>query len=260
MFNKMSKHMRSLKIMQWNAGHLTSTKMKELTDLLIDSDIDICSVSEVWKQTHQLKEIPGYDHFYVEHNSVVMVATYIKKNLSVHHMAEHKVTSYECELDCFEAMINGKNTVFIFGYARDGSKPDGFAHVLEKIYCLGDNYEIFIAGDFNTKTPSLGEVNKIRLEAGKLLDQLIDSDDRFTILNDGSITRERVDHDPSAIDLTLVSNGLINLVQEWYVETKLSSDHLPIFTILGDRPNLNQLEWDRIPREKVDSSKEVRCE
>ena len=110
-----------------------------------------------------------------------------------------------------------------------------------------------VLGDFNAHHPWWGGAGTRADTAGRqLADRLFHSN--LCLLNDGSFTRipDRVDHNPTAIDLTLVSPLLFGDAH-WEVGDVMGSDHLPIrLTLGGVLPQENQQGEDRYNYTKAD--------
>ncbi|KAL8572229.1 hypothetical protein ACOMHN_022466 [Nucella lapillus] len=110
-----------------------------------------------------------------------------------------------------------------------------------------------VLGDFNAHHQWWGGAEARTDTAGRqLADKFFNSN--VCLLNDGSFTRvpDREDHNPTTIDLTLVSPLLFGDA-DWKVGDLMGSDHLPIrLTLGGVLPQENQHGEERYDYSKAD--------
>ncbi|KAL8617914.1 hypothetical protein ACOMHN_026491 [Nucella lapillus] len=110
-----------------------------------------------------------------------------------------------------------------------------------------------VLGDFNAHHQWWGGAEARTDTAGRqLADKFFNSN--LCLLNDGSFTRvpDREDHNPTTIDLMLVSPLLFGDA-DWEVGDLMGSDHLPIrLTLGGVLPQENQHGKERYDYSKAD--------
>jgi hypothetical protein len=99
---------------------------------------------------------------------------------------------------------------------------------------------LFLVGDLNSKTPSLGCRALVSDSNGKVLEEILSTDSELVVLNDESPTYFRFKSDYTEIlDLFIcppnIANSMLNF--EVLVEHRMSSDHAPIMCTLGLKKN-----------------------
>jgi hypothetical protein len=99
---------------------------------------------------------------------------------------------------------------------------------------------LFLVGDLNSKTPSLGCRALVSDSNGKVLEEILSTDSELVVLNDESPTYFRFKSDYTEIlDLFIcppnIANSMLNF--EVLVEHMMSSDHAPIMCTLGLKKN-----------------------
>ena len=100
--------------------------------------------------------------------------------------------------------------------------------------------DLFLLGDLNSKTPSLGCRALVSDGNGKVLEEILSSDTDLVVLNDESPTYFRYKSDYSEIlDLFICPSKIANLMMNYEVLTDqmMRSDHAPIMCTLGLKKN-----------------------
>jgi len=100
--------------------------------------------------------------------------------------------------------------------------------------------ELFLLGDLNSKTPSLGCRALVSDNNGKVLEEILSSDTDLVVLNDETPTYFKYKSDYSEIlDLFIcpskIANSMLNY--EVLVDQMMRSDHAPIMCTLGLKKN-----------------------
>jgi hypothetical protein len=100
--------------------------------------------------------------------------------------------------------------------------------------------DVFLIGDLNSKTPSLGRRALGSDNNGKVLEEILSSDTDLVVLNDESPTYFRFKSDYSELlDLFICPTKIANSLLSYkvMVDNMMGSDHAPIMCTLGLKKN-----------------------
>ena len=229
-----------LKIVQWNCFKMTQARLFEFKIFLEQIHPDIVSIQEIkmnQEQANLFLRFDGYKVYYKPKSTgdpecgggtVVIVKETVNHSriTDLDKDPDHVAIKVETVDFCFNlvslyAPSNLLKTETINRYKKHG--PD-----------------LFLLGDLNSKTPSLGCRALVSDGNGKVLEEILSSDTDLVVLNDESPTYFRYKSDYSEIlDLFICPSKIANLMMNYEVLTDqmMRSDHAPIMCTLGLKKN-----------------------
>ena len=231
-------------ILQWNCRNI-KTNSHYLVQYLHESpyDYDILCLQSLAVKKEDLTILKGYYYppFYSLQDGKVRSAIYVKDSLQASPI---RVPVRELSTACEVTTHDGSSLSLVnIYYPESCNHADlGWLQNLETAHWV-------VLGDFNAHHSWWGGEGAITDSAGRQLAEKIVASD-LCLLNDGSNTRipDRADHEPTAIDLTLVSSSLYGEAEWETCSELLGSDHLPISLRLRDthlqEDNGTQVKYD----------------
>ena len=218
----------NVNILQWNCRNI-NTNIHFLTQLLHQSPsvYDIICLQSLAVKRSELPVIDGY--YYPPYLSLeetnVRTAIYVKNNLQSSPLIPPvRQLSTACEI-----VLKDRSVLKVVNLYFPNSCQDCDLNWLQ---VMGEGKTV-VLGDFNAHHQWWGGAETRADTAGRQLAEKV-FDSNLCLMNDGSFTRvpDREDHNPTAIDLTLVSPLLFSDA-DWEVGDLMGSDHLPIRLSLG---------------------------
>jgi len=223
-----------LKVLHWNANGLCNdvSDRMALYSRVTELDVRIFAINEA----HEEKL------FFPEFNSIIC-----SKDLSVFVFKDISFSILELFNSPYADIIvlKSMDTVFIFGYLRNGKSAEGISKFIE---VLSSHYQsaqkIVAIGDLNAKMTLLG--NRSANTAGNYLSNFLDAMDTFVLLNEpGVFTFQR--NSPynltqvisSVLDLCLASQEMLGQVSDFQVLPSFGSDHFPLLLEISQSFLLN---------------------
>jgi hypothetical protein len=229
-----------LKIVQWNCFKMTQARLHEFRLFLEQFQPDIVSIQEIKMKKEQANlflRFDGYKVYYKPRSTgdpecgggtaVVVKETVDHSQIpNLDKDPDHVGIKVETADYCF-------NLISLYSPSNSLQKETVFKY---KKY--GPN--LFLVGDLNSKTPSLGCRALVSDSNGKVLEEILSTDSELVVLNDESPTYFRFKSDYTEIlDLFIyppnIANSMLNF--EVLVEHRMSSDHAPIMCTLGLKKN-----------------------
>ena len=218
-----------LKIMHVNANKCKRA-MLEINQLIIDEEADLVAIQEPGVNGNMPMKLAGYEAVCIGHTqSRVKAATYIKRKGKLNVM---KLTQYTTENVVTIELNTEPPVVCINAYAEPQNEGKEAMNYLEYVIkCIGSNKRIILVGDLNGRSKMWKDMkNNIR---GNEVAELLTANALQVVNACGTPTFERLHGENagrSIIDLTIVTNGIKDSIQNWKVmEGRIgSSDHHPI--------------------------------
>lgn len=249
-----SEPITSLSIFQWNCRSLYSN-IDVFKQYISSAKPDVICLQSVGRRPKELPALDGYFFppiYKCSRNGVVAVATYARVNLAcgaARTPCGDNVLAVSLQFDIDHTKkYNLVNAYF----------PEGCAGKTEWLSQLNNDIEWIIVGDFNAHHALWGGSGTETRGGGASLAEQITNANLF-LLNDSTPTRmpDRVEHAPTAIDLSLVSPSLAPVTSWEVIQDDLGSDHFPIKINIGIKGevyinktatikyNYNKADWSR---------------
>ena len=232
---------KRLSVVSWNArGMNNKNKGQELQNTLNNmvEVVDVICIQEtkLSKEKHPFN-LKGYQKPLTKackKGSAGGLAIYVRQGINY---VENKIT-YQGNAEILSCQILGKgNDIHIYNYYTKNTASNS-RQEWEQIFNKNDK-NIIITGDFNLKHVIWNPEGDFRTdtEATNLIEFM--EDRHLSCINDGQITRisESHTHQDSAIDLSIVSNNLLDKAEFMVIDNSIGSDHLPILTIINHNYN-----------------------
>ena len=233
-----SKHsnLLELKVVQWNCFKMTQARLFEFKLFLDHFQPDLVSIQEIkmnQEQANLFLRFDGYKVYYKPRSKGNLECgggTAIIVKETINHL---RISGLDPDLDHVGITIETADFCFnlISLYTPSNSLKKEMFLKYKKF-----GQDIFILGDLNSKTPTLGCRALISDSNGKVLEEILSSDTDLVVLNDEPPTYSRYKSDYSEIlDLFICPSKLANSMLSYEVMTEhmMSSDHAPIMSILG---------------------------
>ena len=246
-------------LLQWNAAQLSSLKLQELSILAAEIEAHVILLNEVHAVQYPSDPplLPDFDRpFYTCPDNSKGLVSYVHKSVKWKRM-----TNTTNQLNNYGNMAIGQAIKIYLSDMQDVLVWNVYLHpnaslsirreFLRDIIRLSFRFDrVIIAGDMNEKIcsynpscPSQSSSLAVLEESG-ILPVNDDRPTRIQLQNNGK-------HMISCIDGTFVSESLLPRVSGWNPLSRLSSDHLPVLTVLmDDRPqygrshlNLPCINW-----------------
>nr|CAI5829658.1 unnamed protein product [Callosobruchus analis] len=232
--------------MQWNARSAVSNR-NSLVKALSDLDIDIALLSETWFKPDRSYNFTGYKVIRQDRqDGTTGVAILIKNNIVFQEINLHNIP--EDMQACAVKIINSNPPLTLSSIYC----PPDVRLSTQNYLSLIDNFtgSIIIGGDFNGHHDLWGSY-KINTAGSNIVNLLNQTD--LVILNDGSQTKISRSSQHSAVDLTLVSPDMANIITWRVLPDTLGSDY---FVILMSIDSPCQQNTDTIfPKTKWNTKK-----
>jgi len=236
--------MAAVRFLQWNARSLNNKfEFKQHVSVY---NYDVICIQETWLKENKSYNLSGYDMVRYdrplrEHGGV---ATFVRSGLKY---AQIKINSdLECVVLKLETSSGHINVVNVYIPPDKTFNTD--QNQLKEIFSFSN---CIIMGDFNAKNPLWGSSNTDKL--GDTIENLID-ENQLCVLNTGLPTYQCYQGGMTHLDITVVSNNLACKCNWSTLNNSMSSDHIPIVTVLNDvlpdntslypKWKLNKSDWD----------------
>lgn len=230
----------NLTILQWNAFHMNRMKLAELDNLANEHHCDILAVSEVHPKDkpRQLPRLPGFEEPYMKSPTgskglAIYVRTGIYYDIPDDFVTQMNQQSPKVIFQAINITLpdRPKPLLVMNIYVHPDTSMDDrrtFWTMLERRINITDDF--IIVGDLNEGCSILSPLHSRSTYSFSDLHHNLDA----FIVNDGSPTYLKLydDRPPrlSALDVTMVSSDMGELVTSWTVLECLDSDHFPVVT------------------------------
>jgi exonuclease III len=246
-----------LSILSLNCARST-TVMHTILEIAKNRKADVVILQEPWiHHTNTTITHPSFTAIVPPPNNsgrnrVCSFITKTRPDLKISHRTE--ISPYR-DLQVLEITTGSTSTITLYNIynGRTGSNPD--RRVLDEPWSLNiTSPRTIISGDFNAHHP-LWNSSKRPLRADRVM-HLLD-EQNFHLLNTPDIPTFFNGRSESVIDLTLVSNDIMDKVRNWSVlEETTSSDHMVVcIDIHEDHPTLPPDNTNRFNSKKTNWEK-----
>ena len=227
--------------MSWNARGLNNNnKGQELQNTLnnmVDTVDVICIQETKMRKDKEPFKLKGYQKPLTKkcrNNTAGGLAIYVRTGIN---FVENKI-NHQGSAEILSCQILGRdNDIHIYNYyISKGSlnQIQDWEQSFDK-----NNKNVIITGDFNLKHLLWNPEGDFRsdTEALNLIEFM--EDRKLSCINDGQTTRIADKHDQleSAIDLSIISDDLLDKAEFLVIDNSIGSDHLPILTIINHNFN-----------------------
>lgn len=221
----------TINVLQWNAQSLSEAKAQELTNLGVQSMIDVICISELGHR----RRLPGYKAIAVS-DVDTQAGIFCRAKLPVTKVPllalgkfeEAGILTQTCIIDTAFILIH----VYIAPRVSTNIRTH-YWNALSKALEEFEDQPVMITGDLNTLSPEISENHEIGacIYFSSFLEET-----NFQVLNDSTPTRGS-----NTLDATICNEKFIQKVVNWQVLDELDSDHLPTFTQTSFRSTTNRL-------------------
>jgi len=217
--------MAAVRFLQWNARSL-SNKL-EFKQHVSVNNYDVICIQETWLKENKNYNLSGYEIIRNDRPANEQgggVATFVRSGLKYSQININ--SDLECIVLKLETSLGNINVVNVY------IPPNKTAcHDKTKLNEIFSFSNCIIMGDFNAKNPLWGSSNTDKL--GNEIENFID-EKQLCVLNTGLPTYQCYQGGMTHLDLTIVSNNLACKCNWSTLNNSMSSDHIPIVTVLND--------------------------
>lgn len=240
--------MAVFRLFQWNARSIMNSL--EFKQHVSSNSYDVICIQETWLKLNKIYNLSGYDIIRKDRPPPEKgggVATFLKTGLSYIEIKNNFET--ECIVVKIKTSSGYINIVNVYIPPQQIVKLDELKQLFSVSNCI-------IVGDFNAKSPIWGSQNTDK--RGEEIENLIDEND-LCVLNTGLPTYQCYTGGMNHLDITLASPNIACKCNWSTLNNSMSSDHVPIITVMNEvvsdntsfhpKWKLNKSDWSAFYRE-----------